>query len=112
MNFFPMVLTLLLAGVICAGLTYLTICVIDKQPGMQFIITFLYPFDRELYNAISISHESTNCFEVLGSMFDPEHKDSNNSFAMIAEHLLHPDNTTSGPEIHEPEMKKRLDSLS
>ena len=61
---------------------------------------------------MSISHESTNRFEVLGSMFDPEHKGSNNSFAMIAEHLLHSDNTTSGPEIHEPEMKKRLDSLS
>ena len=37
MNFFPMVVTLLLAGSICAGLTFLTVCVIDRQPGLLFI---------------------------------------------------------------------------
>ena len=37
MNFFPMVVTLLLAGLICAGLTFLTVCVIDRQPGLLFL---------------------------------------------------------------------------
>ena len=33
MDFGSMVLTLLLSGFICAGLTYLTVCVVDKQQG-------------------------------------------------------------------------------
>ena len=34
-----MVLTLLLSGLICAGLTYLTVCVVDKQQGKHVKMT-------------------------------------------------------------------------
>ena len=40
-----MVLTLLLSGLICAGLTYITVSVIDKQQGMhanEYTNTFLF----------------------------------------------------------------------
>ena len=39
MDFGSMVLTLLLSGLICAGLTYLTVCVVDKQQGKHVKMT-------------------------------------------------------------------------